>query len=96
MSQSQQGRAGTAENFSVSLNVFQYFLTFLSISKKFSAFYCISGFFLLRFLHLMSVGKGRRGQGVFDLNAEEVRQCEAREEEPIHWEVGLEGSYSYH
>ena len=44
----------------------------------------------------MSVGKGRRGQGVFDLNAEEVRQCEAREEEPIHWEVGLEGSYSYH
>ena len=44
----------------------------------------------------MSVGRGSRGQGVFDLNAEEVRQCEAREEEPIHCEVGLEGSYSYH
>ena len=49
MSQSQQGRAGTAENFSVSLNVSQYFLTFFSRSRKFSAFCCISGFFYCDF-----------------------------------------------
>ena len=41
------------------------------------------------FLHLISEGRGRRGQGGFALKAEEVRQCEDREEEPIHWEAGL-------
>ena len=42
------------------------------------------------------MGRGRRGQGDFDLKAEEARQCEEREEEPIHWEAGLSGLLSCH
>ena len=39
--------------------------------------------------HLINVGRGRRGQGVFDLKVEVERLCEEEEAESTHWEEGL-------
>ena len=66
-------------------SVSQYFSA--SVSEDVLAY--LDHNFPFKCLHLISVGRGRRGQGGFDLKAEEVRQWEACEDEPIHWEVGL-------
>jgi len=39
---------------------------------------------------LIKVGRGRRGQGVFDLKVEVERLCEEEEAEPTHWDEGLD------
>ena len=39
--------------------------------------------------HLIKVGRGRRGQGVFDLKVEVERLCEEEEAESTHWDEGL-------